>query len=354
MALAGDAGLEDEWTAPEVLRRFAPGGLAAPRARSAVWRPASDLESVWPRTCGPHLRRDASRRGHRASRPAHGPGGHRADRCQGGHTLPGHRYRSRRTGPSRRPADGARHAHGAIPGRRARLGWRGAVPPDWEAQIDALPRPTRETLFEIVFTSGTTAAPKGAMLSHGNILATLEAADHVIPRRQHRLVSLLPLSHLFGQLEMAYALMVGAPVLYIRSRNPRVIFEAIAAHHVTTMVVVPQVLDLFWSSFQREVDKRGKTAQVARLRSVSRRSALRHAAVDLPLVPRAPRRSAQAVHLLGCLPASGPATGLGRRRRRHHPGVRLDGVRLRGRQSDRRPPTGRRRPAGRPRRGPPG
>ena len=144
-------------------------------------------------------------------------------------------------------------------------------PADWEAQIDALPRPKRATLFEIVFTSGTTAAPKGAMLTHGNILATLEAADHVVPRKPHRLVSLLPLSHLFGQLELAYALLVDAPILYIRSRNPRVIFEAIRAHEVTTMVVVPQVLDLFWSSIEREVEKQGKAAQFARLRTVSRR-----------------------------------------------------------------------------------
>jgi long-chain acyl-CoA synthetase len=146
-----------------------------------------------------------------------------------------------------------------------------AFPDDWEGQLEAVPRPTRDSLFEIVFTSGTTGSPKGAMLSHGNILATLEAADQVVPRREHRLVSLLPLSHLFGQLELGYALIAGAPVLYIRSRNPRVIFEAIREHRVTTMVVVPQVLDLFWSSIEREVAKQGRKAVFARLRSIARR-----------------------------------------------------------------------------------
>ncbi|MFI5255312.1 MAG: AMP-binding protein [Candidatus Limnocylindrales bacterium] len=158
-------------------------------------------------------------------------------------------------------------------------------PADWEAQLEAVPRPTRETLFEIVFTSGTTGSPKGAMLSHGNVLATLVAADRVVPRRHHRLVSLLPLSHLFGQLELGYALIAAAPILYIRSRNPRVIFEAIREHHVTTMVVVPQVLDLFWSSIEREVARQGRAAAFGRLRSIAR---------HLPYVLR--RRLFRAIH----------------------------------------------------------
>ncbi|HEY8168713.1 MAG TPA: AMP-binding protein [Candidatus Limnocylindrales bacterium] len=145
------------------------------------------------------------------------------------------------------------------------------LPDGWQAQLDAIPMPGRATLFEIVFTSGTTGSPKGAMLTHGNLLATIEAADQLVPRIQHRIVSLLPLSHLFGQLELGYALLAGAPILYLRSRNPRVIFEAIRAHEVTTMVVVPQVLDLFWSSIEREVAKSGRSAQFERLRSIARR-----------------------------------------------------------------------------------
>jgi long-chain acyl-CoA synthetase len=88
----------------------------------------------------------------------------------------------------------------------------------------------------------------------------------------HRIVSLLPLSHLLEQaVGLYYALSVGASVLYVRSRNPRVIFEALREHRVTSMVVVPQVLDLFWSAIEREVDKTGRTALFARLRAIARR-----------------------------------------------------------------------------------
>jgi long-chain acyl-CoA synthetase len=63
---------------------------------------------------------------------------------------------------------------------------------------------------------------------------------------------------------------VGADVLYVRSLNPRVIFDALRDHRVTSMVVVPQVLDLFWSAIEREIDKRGRTSSFTALRRVAR------------------------------------------------------------------------------------
>jgi long-chain acyl-CoA synthetase len=144
-------------------------------------------------------------------------------------------------------------------------------PPDWADQVAAWPRPVAADLFEIIFTSGTTGAPKGVMLSHANIVATIETAHNAIPPQEHRLVSLLPLSHLMEQaIALFYALTVGADILYVRSRNPRVIFEAIRDHRVTTMLVVPQVLDLFWSAIEREVDKSGRRATFDRLRGIAR------------------------------------------------------------------------------------
>jgi len=147
-----------------------------------------------------------------------------------------------------------------------------AFPPDWEAQIASWQRPLPEDLFDLIFTSGTTGTPKGVMLAHDNVIATIKTFDNILPPLRHRIVSLLPLSHLLEQgVGLFYAVSVGADILYVRSRNPRVIFDAIRAHRVTSMIVVPQILDLFWSAIEREVDKSGRRAMFDRLRGIARR-----------------------------------------------------------------------------------
>jgi long-chain acyl-CoA synthetase len=145
-------------------------------------------------------------------------------------------------------------------------------PSDWEAQLDAWERPRPDELWNLVFTSGTTGTPKGVMLAHDNVIESIGAMHHVIPPIEHRVVSVLPLSHLFEQaVGLLYAMDVGAHILYVRSRNPRVIFDALRNHRVTSMIVVPQVLDLFWSAIEREVDRSGRRAAFERLRGIARR-----------------------------------------------------------------------------------
>lgn len=145
------------------------------------------------------------------------------------------------------------------------------MPADWEAQVAAWPKPAADEVFELIFTSGTTGAPKGVMLAHDNLGASIESFHRIIPPLEHRLVSMLPLSHLLEQsVALYYAVSVGAHVLYPRSLNPRVLFEAFRELRVTSMVVAPQLLDLFWSGIEREVDKTGRRGLFDRLRGIAR------------------------------------------------------------------------------------
>ena len=144
-------------------------------------------------------------------------------------------------------------------------------PDDWEAQVDAWTRPTRESLFEVIYTSGTTGTPKGVMLRHGTLLSTLEAIAKILPPLEHRTVSLLPPSHLFEQAPvLMFGTMIGAHILFVRSRTPRVIFDALREERVTTMVLVPQLLELFWLGLEREVKRQGKEKLFNRSRRVAR------------------------------------------------------------------------------------
>ena len=106
------------------------------------------------------------------------------------------------------------------------------------------------------------------MLAHDNVVASIETFHRIVPPMEHRIVSLLPLSHLLEQaVGLFYALSVGADILYVRSRNPRVIFDALRDHRVTSMVVVPQVLDLFWTRHRargRQARPRDRVRPVAR------------------------------------------------------------------------------------------
>src|SRR6476646_5328786 len=108
---------------------------------------------------------------------------------------------------------------------------------DWETQLTGWDPPGTDEIFELVFTSGTTGSPKGVMLAHDNEVASVESFHRLIPPMEHRIVSLLPLSHLLEQsVGLYYALSVGADILYVRSRHPRVIFDALRDQQVTSMV----------------------------------------------------------------------------------------------------------------------
>jgi long-chain acyl-CoA synthetase len=145
-------------------------------------------------------------------------------------------------------------------------------PPDWESTVAGWERPLADDLVDLIFTSGTTGQPKGVMLAHSTVLASIDAMHRVIPPLDHRVVSVLPLSHLFEQaVGLLYAIDVGADILYVKSRNPRVLMEAIREHRMTSMVVVPQVIELFWTAIEREVAKSGRAATFERTRRIARR-----------------------------------------------------------------------------------
>lgn len=96
-------------------------------------------------------------------------------------------------------------------------------------------------LATILYTSGTTGRPKGVMLSHGNLLANVRAAQSALQLRKDDLfLSFLPLSHALERTCGYYlAMLAGAQVAFARSIP--LLSEDLKRVRPTLLVSVPRI-----------------------------------------------------------------------------------------------------------------
>ena len=147
--------------------------------------------------------------------------------------------------------------------------------PDRARTAEALPAPpvAPGDLLEIVFTSGTTGDPKGAMLTHRNLVSNARSLLEVFELAKHeRLLSVLPLSHLFEQtVGFLTPLLAGASIVYPISRQPSVLVRTFREFRATMLLIVPQGLKLLDNAIERRVDATGRRATFEKLHRWARR-----------------------------------------------------------------------------------
>jgi len=138
-------------------------------------------------------------------------------------------------------------------------------------QLENLPEVFPNDPAEIAFTSGTTGTPKGVLLTHGNYLSNVSALCQTFPfKKEYRALSLLPLSHAFEQVIDFLALFqTGITVVYLERMNQVTIIRALRKHTITSVAIVPQLLQLLMSGVEREIENSGKQRTWLRLNSIA-------------------------------------------------------------------------------------
>ena len=142
------------------------------------------------------------------------------------------------------------------------------------ARNDSSPYPSpslsRQDTLEIIFTSGTTAEPRGVVITHGNVLANIEPLQSEIQKYLRyeklfhplRFLNLLPLSHVFGQmLGVFIPPLLAGTVVFLDSLRPAEFMDTIRRERVSVVVAVPRFIESLQREVERLEEREGKMEQ---------------------------------------------------------------------------------------------
>ncbi|XP_058792342.1 long-chain-fatty-acid--CoA ligase 4 isoform X1 [Phymastichus coffea] len=134
----------------------------------------------------------------------------------------------------------------------------------------ALVPPKTEDTAIIMYTSGSTGVPKGVILSHKNVIATLKAfCDSVIIKDDDVFMGFLPLAHVFELLSESVCLLNGVPIGY---SSPLTMIDSsskiqkgckgdASVLHPSCLTAVPLILDRISKGINEKVKRSGPFRQ---------------------------------------------------------------------------------------------
>ncbi|MFM1871701.1 MAG: hypothetical protein RL398_1123 [Planctomycetota bacterium] len=134
------------------------------------------------------------------------------------------------------------------------LGERALAQPQNRQRLAAARAEVRpDDLLTIVYTSGTTAEPKGVMLTHANVLTDMQLVRQVLHfSSEDCFLSVLPAWHMYERILDYLALAVGAQLVYTDRRR---IKEDLAAVRPTVFAAVPRIWEMLHDGVVQQAGK---------------------------------------------------------------------------------------------------
>ncbi|GAA1356455.1 long-chain-fatty-acid--CoA ligase [Arthrobacter koreensis] len=159
------------------------------------------------------------------------------------------------------PLPAARRSRSALaPDKKPRSAGRRVL--EWKELLDNRPLPRRsphpraEDLAAIQYTSGTTAAPKGAMLTHANLMANAAQGRAWIPgirMGKETVYGVLPMFHAYGlTLSLTFAMSIGAKLVLFPKFDVDMVLKAAKKTPPTFLPAVPPIYDRIVAGAQEQ------------------------------------------------------------------------------------------------------
>lgn len=116
------------------------------------------------------------------------------------------------------------------------------------------PTPSKDDVAVIQYTSGTTGSPKGAVLTHANLLANAAQARAWVPTITPGdcvVYAVLPMFHAYGlTLCLTFAMSMGARLVLFPKFDPDLVLKAVRKHPPTFFPAVPPIAQRLLSAAQ--------------------------------------------------------------------------------------------------------
>ncbi len=124
-----------------------------------------------------------------------------------------------------------------------------------ETIVERMESVTPEDISTLIYTSGTTGNPKGAMLTHSNIVSNVKAAiNHIYWDETDRILSFLPLCHSFERTAGYYSMISsGVEIYYAESVDT--VSRNMPEAKPTIMISVPRLFEKMYNLISKSIEE---------------------------------------------------------------------------------------------------